>query len=57
MYKRQARNIELAIKYSKDGEDSELKKECLAVLSKISESNVMMKQMLRKAQIAIQQVN
>ena len=52
-----ARNIELAIKYSKDGEDSELKKECLAVLSKISESNVMMKQMLRKAQIAIQQVN
>ena len=52
-----ARNIELAIQYSKHGENSELKKRCVTVLSKISEGNVIMKQMLRKAQIAVKNGN
>jgi hypothetical protein len=46
-------NIKLAIKYAKSGGVPELKKACTSVLSKISEGNVMMKQMLRKAQLTV----
>ncbi|NBI56112.1 hypothetical protein EIZ48_26775 [Photobacterium alginatilyticum] len=45
-------NIELAIKYAKNGKNEELKKSCKAVLAKISEGPVIMKQILRKAQLA-----
>lgn len=47
-------NIQIAIKYAKLGTDATLKVDCEAVLSKISEGPVIMKQMLRKAQLSIQ---
>lgn len=46
-------NLQLAIRYAKYGEDKKLKKNCKDVLNKIGEeSSVIMKVMLRKAQIA-----
>lgn len=48
------KNIQLAIKYSKYGTDEKLKADCEIVLAKIAEGPVIMKQMLRKAHIAIQ---
>ena len=48
------KNIELAIKYIKEGEDEELKNNCIAVINLISEGPVIMKEMLRKAQLAIE---
>nr|WP_286990099.1 hypothetical protein [Acinetobacter sp.] len=48
-------NLQLAIKYAKDGKDEELKKNCKDVLDKIGqESSVMMKNMLRKAQLNVE---
>lgn len=44
-------NIGLAIKYAKVGTDKQLKTDCMDVLSKIAEGPVIMKQMLRNAQI------
>ncbi|MGK0271345.1 MAG: hypothetical protein ACI88H_002003 [Cocleimonas sp.] len=48
-------NLQLAIKYATYGEDKELKKNCKDVLNKIAEGPIMMKQMLRKAQISVEQ--
>jgi len=48
-------NLQLAIKYAKDGKDEKLKKNCKDVLDKIGqESSVMMKNMLRKAQLNVE---
>ena len=48
-------NLQLAIKYAKDGKDEKLKKNCKDVLDKIGqESSVMMKHMLRKAQLNVE---
>ncbi|MFA0715469.1 hypothetical protein AB4622_05565 [Vibrio splendidus] len=49
-------NLQLAIKYAKYGEDKELKNNCKNVLNKIGEeSPVVIKSMLRKAQLAVEQ--
>ncbi|OEE52395.1 hypothetical protein A146_23525 [Vibrio splendidus FF-500] len=49
-------NLQLAIKYAKHGEDKELKNNCKNVLNKIGEeSPVVIKSMLRKAQLAVEQ--
>ncbi|SDK26298.1 hypothetical protein SAMN04488540_12330 [Ferrimonas sediminum] len=48
------KNIQLALKYAKYGTDETLKADCVTVLSKISEGPVIMKQMLRKAYIVVQ---
>ena len=48
-------NLQLAIKYAKDGKDEKLKKNCKDVLDKIGqESSVMMKHMLRTAQLNVE---
>lgn len=48
-------NLQLAIKYAKDGKDEKLKKNCKDVLDKIGqESSVRMKNMLRKAQLNVE---
>jgi len=44
------KNIMLALKYAKDGEDQSLKDDCRAAISKISEGPVIMKQLLRQAE-------
>ncbi|KGJ90848.1 hypothetical protein [Colwellia psychrerythraea] len=44
------KNIILALKYSKEGENQSLKDNCIAAISKISEGPVIMKQLLRKAE-------
>ncbi|MGF1862959.1 hypothetical protein [Photobacterium profundum] len=49
-------NLQLAIKYAKHGEDKDLRENCKNVLNKIGEeSPIIMKQLLRKAQIAVDQ--
>lgn len=48
-------NLQLAIKYAKDGKDEKLKKNCKDVLDRIGqESSVMMKHILRKAQLNVE---
>ncbi|WP_171062235.1 hypothetical protein [Acinetobacter sp. WC-323] len=48
-------NLQLAIEYAKNGKDEKLKKNCKDVLDKIGqESSVMMKHMLRKAQLNVE---
>nr|WP_133149659.1 hypothetical protein [Vibrio lentus] len=49
-----SKNIELALNYIKDGEDPKLKGDCIAAISAIAESSVIMKKMLRSAQLAVQ---
>ncbi|MBO6753234.1 MAG: hypothetical protein JJ903_09175 [Spongiibacter sp.] len=44
------RNVMLAIKYAKEGEDLNLRDDCKAAISKISEGPVIMKQLLRQAE-------
>ncbi|WP_409419814.1 hypothetical protein ACJ3XJ_10130 [Marinomonas sp. RS-M-Aa-14] len=44
------KNIMLALKYAKEGDDQNLKDDCLAAISKISEGPIIMKQLLRQAQ-------
>ena len=48
------RNIKLAIQYAKTGPDLELKNDCETVLAKISEGPIILKQLLRKAHISLQ---
>lgn len=47
-------NLKLAIEYAQSGSDETIKANCINVLSKIAEGPVLMKQMLRKAQKAVQ---
>lgn len=44
-------NIQLAINYARTGDDYELRENCTAVLKKISQGPIVMKQLLRKAQL------
>ncbi|OOZ37965.1 hypothetical protein BOW53_16855 [Solemya pervernicosa gill symbiont] len=44
------KNIMLALKYAKNGEDQSLKDDCRTAISKISEGPVIMKQLLRQAE-------
>jgi len=44
------KNIILALKYAKEGENQSLKNDCRAAISKISEGPVIMKQLLRQAE-------
>jgi len=44
------KNIMLALKYAKEGENQNLKDDCRAAISKISEGPVIMKQLLRQAE-------
>lgn len=44
------KNIMLALKYAKEGEDQDLKDDCIAAITKISEGPVIMKQLLRQAE-------
>ncbi|WP_421866614.1 hypothetical protein [Motiliproteus sp.] len=44
------KNIMLALKYAREGEDKSLKEDCLAAITKISEGPVIMKQLLRQAE-------
>ncbi|MDC5850840.1 hypothetical protein OPW32_16720 [Vibrio europaeus] len=46
------KNIELAIRYTQKGTDEQLKADCITALSMIAEGPVIMKQMLRKAQLS-----
>ncbi|MFC1626206.1 hypothetical protein ACFL19_00740 [Pseudomonadota bacterium] len=48
------RNIELAIRYAQDGNNSGLKADCTTALAKIAEGPILLKQLLRKAQITAQ---
>ena len=48
------RNIKLAIQYAQEGSNLELKNECETVLTKIAEGPIILKQLLRKAQISLQ---
>lgn len=47
------KNIMLALDYAKKGEDQDLKNDCIAVITKISEGPVIMKQILRQAEIKL----
>lgn len=47
-------NIKTALIYIKTGSDPILKEQCVNAVSAISESTVIMKQMLRTAQLAVQ---
>ncbi len=49
-----SKNIELALRYVKDGENPKLKEDCIAAITVIAESSIIMKQMLRTAQLAVQ---
>jgi len=44
------KNIILALKYAKEGEDQSLKDDCIVAISKISEGPIIMKQLLRQAE-------
>ncbi|ANQ25727.1 hypothetical protein BA894_04395 [Vibrio natriegens] len=44
------KNIMLALRYAKEGENQTLRHDCIAVISKISEGPIIMKQLLRQAQ-------
>lgn len=44
------KNIMLALKYAKGGEDQNLKYDCIAAITKIAEGPVIMKQLLRQAE-------
>jgi hypothetical protein len=44
------KNIMLALKYAKEGTDKNLKDDCIAAITKISEGPVLMKQLLRQAE-------
>lgn len=46
-------NLRLAMAYAKNGEDKKLREDCKNVINKVSEGPVIMKKMLRKAQIAV----
>lgn len=46
-------NIQLAIEYARSGDDHELRERCIAALRKIAQGPVIMKQLLRKAQITL----
>jgi hypothetical protein len=48
------RNLALAIRYVRDGSRSSLKEDCKTVLAKIAEGPIMMKQLLRSAQLAVE---
>ncbi|WP_290576518.1 hypothetical protein [Ketobacter sp.] len=49
------KNIGLAIMYARSGTDAELKLDCTTVLEKIAEGPIIMKQLLRKAHITVQE--
>jgi hypothetical protein len=44
------KNVMLALKYAKEGENQGLKDDCIAAISKISEGPIIMKQLLRQAE-------
>ncbi len=44
------KNLILALKYAKEGEDQSLKDDCIVAISKISEGPIIMKQLLRQAE-------
>lgn len=50
------KNIMLALKYAKKGEDQTLKDDCIAAISKISEGPIIMKQLLRQAETKLNSI-
>ncbi len=50
------KNIMLALKYAKEGEDASLKNDCISAISKIAEGPIILKQLLRQAEKKLENI-